>query len=351
MTPEHTTTAEIHSLMEHDTASTHNATQDAPSTKSTKSTHQSTKNTAQSTEKSTESTQNTVQNTALDTGQNTGQNTVQNTTGTTGSRGHKHRLDKFYTKPEIVHQCLAQLNLDSYDLIIEPSAGAGAFSRHITGASAYDLSPEHEDITQADWLTLDKTHFTDHDNILVIGNPPFGSQGSLAYKFLTESMTFADTIAFILPKGFKKITVKNRLPLHFHLTAETDLPARSFTLHDQDYAVPCVFQIWQKSTTPREKVQHRRTTELFTFTDKHTADFRIQRVGGNAGRASQDLDGSTTSNYFLKNTSNLTDEALISVINETVFPTVDDTTGPRSLSKGELISCVEAAVREKSASD
>lgn len=264
--------------------------------------------------------------------------------GTTKSQGNKHVLDKFYTKENIVDECLALLSLSDYDCIIEPSAGSGAFSDKIDNVHAYDVLPENDSIVQADWLTLDKTQFAGYNKILVVGNPPFGTSGSLAYSFIVESMKFADTVAFILPKGFKKDSMKNRIPLNFSLTREIDLPKNSFTLDNVDYSVPCVFQLWDKSDVLRKKKQDKVTSSLLEFVKKGDADFRVQRVGGRAGKASLDIDASESSNYFLKNTSSFSSDYLVDVINGLFFPTVDDMTGPRSLSKGELIAVLEEAL-------
>lgn len=262
--------------------------------------------------------------------------------GTTKSNGNKHVLDKFYTKPEVVEQCLSFLELEKYDCIIEPSAGNGSFSSKIPNVKAFDIAPENDSIAEADWLNLDKTQFHDFSKTLIIGNPPFGTKGSLAHKFMVESMKFADTVAFILPKGFKKDSMKNRIPLNFSLTHESDLRKDSFTLNGENYDVPCVFQIWKKSKTMRHKVIKRNTSELFEFVTEEAADFRIQRVGGSAGKAYSTFGVSPAVNYFLKNTSAYSTEDLIEAINKTVFPTINHTTGPRSLPKGELIECVEA---------
>lgn len=267
-----------------------------------------------------------------------------NIKGTTKSQGNKHEFDKFYTKPEIVDQCLEYLDLTKFDCIIEPSAGGGAFSNKIPGIFAFDLVPENENIQQADWLKLDKTQFEQYKNILVIGNPPFGNNGKLAKEFLVESMKFANTVAFILPKSFKKSSVKNRLPLDFETISENDLPVNSFTLNGEDYSVPCVFQIWQKTKILREKISMSTKSSLIEFTTTDEADFRVQRVGGRAGKASLNLDVSVNSNYFIKNKSEISNVQLIEIINSLVFPSINDTSGPRSLPKGELIEVLEQEV-------
>ena len=78
-------------------------------------------------------------------------------------------------------------------------------------------------------------------------------------------------------------------------------------------------------------------------------DFRIQRVGGNAGKASFDLSKSPSSNYFVKNISEVPADALVALINTLTFPSIDHTTGPRSLPKSELIEALDRAVNERTA--
>lgn len=259
---------------------------------------------------------------------------------TTKSNGQKDILDKFYTNADIAKQCIDFIdNLATYDCIIEPSAGNGSFSSQINDCKAYDLVPEAENIIQADWLNLDKNIFNSYNNILVIGNPPFGQQNNLAIEFFNESAKFANTIAFILPLSFKKESVQMRLNNLFHLRKEYILNTNSFTLNGMAYNVPCVFQIWDKTNETRQIKTNVVKNYPFIFTNKENADFRIQRVGGNAGKASLDLNRSEQSNYFVKMIDNsITVEDMIIKINNTIFPSINYTVGPKSLSKSELLN-------------
>ena len=264
---------------------------------------------------------------------------------TTKSLGQKDTLDKFYTQKNIALDCINFIdNINLFDCIIEPSAGDGSFSKQIPNCLAYDIQPEGDNIQQADWLLLDKEQFKRYNNILVIGNPPFGQQNTLAVKFFNESSKIANVIAFILPLSFKKHSIQNRLNLNFHLIKEKILDKKSFTLDGKDYYVPCVFQIWEKKDIKRKPYQNKTTTELFDFVDKNNADFRIQRVGGNAGKASFDLNFSIQSNYFIKNKTCYSNEKLINIINQTIFPELEYTVGPKSLSKTELILTLEEKI-------
>ena len=161
-------------------------------------------------------------------------------------------IDKYYTKSEVVNLCIEtiknKINIDNKHLIIEPSAGNGAFLDSIKtlcdNYKFYDKEPEHIGIVKQDYLELTFEEFTDYEKIHIIGNPPFGRQSSLAIKFIKHSCKFCNTISFILPKSFKKDSLKKHFPLHFHLIEEKDLPTNSFLVNDIEYDVPCVFQIW-----------------------------------------------------------------------------------------------------------
>lgn len=258
----------------------------------------------------------------------------------TKSNGQKDIYDRFYTPDTTVDKCLSLLDLNAYDLIIEPSAGNGSFSKKIPNCLAFDIAPAAKGITCADWLAIDKTQFKGN-HILVCGNPPFGEQGRKAIAFFNSSADFCHTIAFILPLSFKKISIQNNLNLFFHLKHEFILEDNTFYLGEKNINVPCVFQIWEKQKAPREKVVFKTTSSLFEFTTPEYADFRVQRVGGNAGHASLDLNRAASSNYFLKNLSNMSTDDFITLINNLTFPTISYTVGPKSLPKGELIYIIE----------
>ena len=93
-------------------------------------------------------------------------------------------IDKFYTQKEVAKECIELIpNIDTYDVIIEPSAGSGSFSSQLK-CIAYDIEPEGENIIQQDWLTTEPRK---EKHILVIGNPPFGARSALAKSFIRHS--------------------------------------------------------------------------------------------------------------------------------------------------------------------
>ena len=132
----------------------------------------------------------------------------------------RNNNEKYYTKKTAVLSCIQiisdNITIQNNDVIIEPSAGNGAFSIPLNttyNVLAYDLHPEHKDIIQQDYLTFDSSDIRDiYDKIHVIGNPPFGRQSSLAKKFIKKSCEFCDTISLFYQKVLRKIAFKK----HFH---------------------------------------------------------------------------------------------------------------------------------------
>ena len=96
------------------------------------------------------------------------------------------KLDQFYTNDDVVDSCISTIEFDDYDIIIEPSAGDGAFYNKITGEKiGIDLDPKVDGLIQQDYLKFDRFIFTDK-KILVIGNPQFGKNSSLALNFFKQ---------------------------------------------------------------------------------------------------------------------------------------------------------------------
>jgi hypothetical protein len=99
------------------------------------------------------------------------------------------KSDKFYTNPSVVKICIEYiksiLTITKEDIIIEPSAGNGAFIPEIETISDhtffYDIEPEHSKIIPSDFLEVELDDLQDKDKIQnrkihFIGNPPFGRQ-------------------------------------------------------------------------------------------------------------------------------------------------------------------------------
>jgi hypothetical protein len=256
-------------------------------------------------------------------------------------------IDKYYTSPEIVEICInlvkQNLKIDENDLYIEPSAGNGSFIPKIKSLSHnykfFDIEPENDEIIKLDYLEFDSRKFftKEYNKTHVIGNPPFGRQSSLAIKFIKVSSKYCDSISFILPKSFKKDSLKKHFPVNFHLLCEYDLPENSFLVDNKIHNVPCVFQIWEKKDKNRETPK-KLSPVKFKFVKKEDHhDISFRRVGVYAGNISRDTESkSIQSHYFIKFNNKL-DDNLYNTLSNINFSEKDNTVGARSISKQELI--------------
>ena len=276
---------------------------------------------------------------------------------------NKDKFDRFYTKSSIVDNLLKEIILENYDVVVEPSAGTGSWSSKIEDCIAIDISPEHPDIMKGDFLKDDFLfdEMKKENKILVIGNPPFGNRSSLAIQFINKAAEFADTIAFILPRSFRKESVQRRINKNLWLVQDIDLFEEScFTFKGQDYFVRCVFQVWQRRNEERDVsvkeidpvgfsyvMNYKTKYEEFYDSNKEKivkvvrkyikeadANLVVRRVGGAAGTTYTDKieEKSIPPNYFLWVDD---PQEVAKLINKHDFD-IYDTVGPQSLTKGEL---------------
>lgn len=266
--------------------------------------------------------------------------------------------DKYYTKPAVVEMCLLHISevigIANDHFIIEPSAGNGAFIpgiKKLCGNTAfYDIKPDviepddiklvdaEPDIIQQDYLTLDVSSMAKYKTH-VIGNPPFGRQSSLAIKFIKKSAEFCDTISFILPKSFKKDSLKKHFPLEFHLVFEKDMPRNSFMVGEKEHDVPCVFQIWEKRTDKRELLEKLYPSQYIFVKKTEEPHISFRRVGVNAGVIDTEyMSKSEQSHYFIRfKEGTILTKKLYNEICDIKFTNSEYTVGPKSISKQELI--------------
>lgn len=223
--------------------------------------------------------------------------------------------DKFYTPAPTARKCVGALwrvlGMQPNDFFVEPSAGAGAFCRHLPQGRllALDIVPEAEGIITGDFLTFEAP--AHEGRVIVIGNPPFGRNGALARAFLHHAMEFADIVAFILPASFAKPSMQRGINPHFHLVHSASLDDQHFETAEGDRLVNTVFQIWQKRDgLRRTEIEPVAKVDFEFVTDIRVADLVIRRVGTRAGavmaRPALTDDGpvpsgySPSSNYYIK---------------------------------------------------
>jgi hypothetical protein len=170
-----------------------------------------------------------------------------------------------------------------YKEVIEPSAGDGAFSDFIPNCISMDICPKKDYIRKQDFLSYEHKTSVDNKDILIVGNPPFGKQASMAIKFIKKGCSLANTIAFILPRSFEKESMKNKIPKNFHLIINYELQDNIFLLDDKEQNVSCVFQVWKKLSFEREERKCPPCGFFYVKKDDNP-DFAIRRVGVYAGK-------------------------------------------------------------------
>lgn len=251
--------------------------------------------------------------------------------------------DQFYTCDGTASFCVEKLLAlpqaqmpDAW--FLEPSAGAGAFLRLLPGGRrmGLDIEPRHPEIEEQDFLEYDHIAVPGRSPVIVAGNPPFGRNSSLATKFVNKAATFADIVAFILPKTFQKDSTVRRLDPHLHLLAEYELPAFSFEFEGKPWDVPCVFQVWECKKELRIDPERRCTHPDFAFVKRSAADFAVRRVGRSAGIVLREFaDYSKFNHHFVKATD---PERVISVLTSIDWSEVrQKTAGVPCVGKEELV--------------
>lgn len=172
--------------------------------------------------------------------------------------------EQFYTDKGLASRLTREvLSLGgSYDLTVEPSAGKGAFSSAAPGrVVAFDLEPKAPGIIQADWLEVQSSDLPEHNNLLVLGNPPFGRHSKLAEEFIRHAVNnlSANTVAFILPQSFGRYSKQVAFPSDWRLVKVIELSRSEsmFEYNSKRKYVRCDFFVWTKDPEVAKGVDYR----------------------------------------------------------------------------------------------
>lgn len=261
---------------------------------------------------------------------------------TTPKKTSARELDQFYTNPDYAKSFMSvidqEIDLDAFDVLLEPSAGTGSFYNLLDEKKriGLDLEPKAAGVVKKDffdWMPPKKKR------IVTIGNPPFGKSAGLAIKFFNRAAEFSEVIAFVIPRTFRKASVINRLDKNFHCVYDETVPDNSFIFNGANYNVPCAAQIWRREKKSRDRIvpfKLEQISHIFELVEPAASDFAIQRVGGRAGliRTKDRMDFSAESHYFIR----AHDIRVLSVFQSVDFDSVKfNTAGNPSVSPGELV--------------
>ncbi len=270
--------------------------------------------------------------------------------------------DQFYTDENVAKKCI-DIVVELYPetknyLWIEPSAGNGSFYKNIKYEKiGIDIDPKYEGIIKEDYLKWNYSGIQGlgsgirclgsgirclgsgkDKKVILVGNPPFGKQSSLAKMFIKRGCEYADIIAFILPKSFTKPSMTNAFDRKFHCMHTSDIEKDAFLIQgNKRYDVPCIFQIWERKSEDR-KIEDKIPENGFEYVkESNDPDIALRRVGVFAGKSFlyEPEKFSTQSHYFIKFIDEgINKNNIIEAINKHTFPS--NTVGPRSISKGEV---------------
>jgi predicted RNA methylase len=229
-----------------------------------------------------------------------------------------------------------------------PGAGVGSYVIGALEAGfkpenivAIELEPAYYELGSALFkrfgVTYIKADFLSWDTQMkfdvIIGNPPYGKNASLAVKFLNKSAELSDYISFVLPRTFRKPSVLNRIHPNLHLSEDLDTPDETFG----GTIITCR-QKWERREETRERIlTHTKHPDLL-FVSKEESNVCVGRVGASAGKVlTKDYSHLTEQHYFLNIPDSVT-ERLTSVQPILKKLARAATVGMPSLSKHELIS-------------
>ena len=256
----------------------------------------------------------------------------------------KNIHDQYYTKDDIAIECIGIfikiIPEHNRIMVIEPSAGEGAFYKNYVGVKrGIDIDPKCPEIEKGNFLDYTLLDFVNsQEETAILGNPPFGFSCSLAIKFFNHASLLANVIAFIVPKTFKKASIHKKLATNFHIIHEHDLPKNSFLLDGKEYDVPCCFQIWKKAEHYRsQKVIENEFLEFVKKKDATDKTFCVRRAGGKAGQRLDGLDHKEVSTYFV----NESQPGVKAAIDKLDLSIVGCTAGVKSISKPELLAGIK----------
>ena len=263
----------------------------------------------------------------------------------------RNPIDKYYTSLVVANDCIdlfiSKVDVCIEDLIVEPSAGNGSFIGPLNevgcAVAFYDIAPEHSCVSKQDYLDpafdVAKINAGGHPRVFVVGNPPFGRQSSLAIKFIKKSCEYCDAMGFILPKSFKKESMKRHVSLKYHLVLERNIDGDAFMVDGKPHNVPCVFQIWEKLGYDRPSIVKLKPCgySFVKMGDIRSPHISFIRVGVNAGRVSREIIGKNEQTHYFIRFDNGCDNIMYEKLCNLTFGCRDDTVGPRSISKQELI--------------
>lgn len=252
----------------------------------------------------------------------------------------KSELDQYYTNTGYAESCMKEVLSRNYKgLFVEPCAGTGSFFNLMPEDNrlGMDLDPKVEGFGMLPKPQNFLEYKESFGQSIVVSNPPFGKSCSLAVDFFNHCAGLgASVIAFVIPRTFRKASVINKLDKEFHLIFDETSPKNSFLLEGKAYNVPCCFQVWERRTCYREKIDTNPKNPYMEFVKMGEHDFVIRRVGGRAGKLAGES-YNPDADYFVKS---LIDPVVLKGALESIDLTEEasNSAGIRSVARYEIVN-------------
>ena len=275
----------------------------------------------------------------------------------------KEGLDKFYTEPRYAKRCIEKVwelyEKSEVGLVVEPSAGNGSFFSQMEHPNVIgiDIAPEDSNIIEMDFFDYTPEALRE-GKIMVVGNPPFGKVSSVAIKFFNHSAEWADIIAFIIPRTFRRPSVQNKLDARFHLVYDDDTPTKPCSFHPP-MSAKCCFQIWERRPDRRPLVELPTKHEHWDFmafgpldvngqpTPPKGANFAMRAYGGKVGEIKKEgLDELRPKSWHWIR-SKIPTEQLINTFTELDYSGSSNTARQNSMGRGELVRLYDDFINSK----
>ena len=221
--------------------------------------------------------------------------------------------EQFYT-PQSLAESLAQSLLEFVPdladrVVLEPAGGTGSFIRAVQALGvqsvlSFDIEPKFAGVKKADFLGVDLSGVSAHSAV-ALSNPPFGRNNSLSIPFFNHAASACDTIAFIVPRSWRKWSVINRLDRNFRLVSDVDVKVDYVDELGKPVAnklrLNTCFQIWQYSATERRAKIAVEDLGVVTKVKPDEADVALTIFGFGCGRVLTEFERRpNTTRMFLK---------------------------------------------------
>jgi len=217
--------------------------------------------------------------------------------------------EQYYTPASLALEIIQRVCKDLEDptsrVFLEPAGGTGSFIEAaknfgFNSIVSMDIEPKHPLVKLEDFLESNLKL----SNSVCISNPPFGRNNSLSVPFFNKAAKYADVIAFIVPRSWRKWSVLNRLNLSFQLVDDWNLDIDYVdedgnSTHGVGNLRTCV-QVWKRNDStlrqpvkiPDHKIIEKTTPEL--------ADVSFTLFGYGCGTVKEDFPRvpNTTQTFF-----------------------------------------------------